>query len=94
MADLPSVLAPMADWSAVVRPRARIGHTLEVHDSIGSTNDRARELLFEAGGDGGVVLAELQTAGRERRGRTWISPAGLNVTISVALRPALAAADA
>ena len=94
MADLPSVLAPMADWSAVVRPRARIGHTLEVHDSIGSTNDRARELLFEAGGDGGVVLAELQTAGRGRRGRTWISPAGLNLTLSVALRPALAAADA
>ena len=94
MADLPAVLAPMADWSAVVRPRARIGHTLEVHETIGSTNDRARELVFEAGGDGGVVLAELQTAGRGRRGRTWISPPGLNLTLSVALRPALAVADA
>lgn len=94
MADLTSVLAPLTDWSAVVRARARIGHTLEVHESIGSTNDRARELLFEAGGDGGVVLAEMQTAGRGRRGRTWLSPAGLNLTLSVALRPALPAAQA
>jgi BirA family transcriptional regulator, biotin operon repressor / biotin---[acetyl-CoA-carboxylase] ligase len=94
MPDLTSVLAPMADWSAVVRPRARVGHTLEVHETIGSTNDRALELLSEAGGDGGVVLAELQTAGRGRRGRTWISPAGVNLTLSVALRPALAASDA
>ena len=94
MADLTSVLAPLTDWSAVVRPRERIGHTLEVHERIGSTNDRARELLSEAGGDGGVVLAELQTAGRGRRGRTWLSPAGLNLTLSVALRPALPASEA
>jgi len=94
MTDRTSVLAPLTDWSAAVRARARIGHTLEVHESIGSTNDRARELLLEAGGDGGVVLAELQTAGRGRRGRTWLSPAGLNLTLSVALRPALAAAHA
>jgi BirA family transcriptional regulator, biotin operon repressor / biotin---[acetyl-CoA-carboxylase] ligase len=94
MADPTSVLVPLADWSAVVRPRARVGHTLEVHERIGSTNDRARELLFEPGGDGTVVLAELQTAGRGRRGRSWISPAGMNLTLSVALRPALPASEA
>jgi BirA family biotin operon repressor/biotin-[acetyl-CoA-carboxylase] ligase len=93
MTDRTSVLAPLTDWSAAVRARARVGHTLEVHERIGSTNDRARELLVEAGGDGGVVLAEVQTAGRGRRGRSWISPAGVNLTLSVALRPALAAAD-
>jgi BirA family transcriptional regulator, biotin operon repressor / biotin---[acetyl-CoA-carboxylase] ligase len=93
MTDRTSVLAPLTDWSPAVRARARIGHTLEFHESIGSTNDRARELLFEAGGDGGVVLAEVQTAGRGRRGRAWISPAGVNLTLSVALRPALAATD-
>lgn len=93
MTERTSVLAPLTDWSAAVRARARIGHTLEFHESIGSTNDRAHELLFEAGGDGGVVLAEVQTAGRGRRGRAWISPGGVNLTLSVALRPALAAAD-
>ena len=94
MSDRTAVLAPLTDWSAAVRARARIGHTLEVHETIGSTNDRARELLVEVGGDGGVVLAEVQTVGRGRRGRTWLSPSGLNLTLSVALRPALAAADA
>ena len=81
------------DWSLAVRARHRVGHTIEVHDSIGSTNDRARELLAE-GTDGGVVLAEVQTAGRGRRGRAWLSPEGLNLTLSVALRPMLRAADA
>lgn len=90
----PSPLALLTDWSPAIRPRARLGHTIEVHETIGSTNDRARELLDEAGGDGSVVLAEAQTAGRGRRGRTWLSPSGVNLTLSVALRPAIRAADA
>jgi BirA family transcriptional regulator, biotin operon repressor / biotin---[acetyl-CoA-carboxylase] ligase len=94
MTDRTAVAAPLTDWSAAVRARSRVGHTLEVHDAIDSTNDRARELLLEVGGDGGVVLAEVQTAGRGRRGRTWLSPSGLNLTLSVALRPALSAANA
>ncbi|MCA1588482.1 MAG: biotin--[acetyl-CoA-carboxylase] ligase [Chloroflexi bacterium] len=94
MTDRTAIVAPLTDWSAAVRARSRIGHTLEVHDSIGSTNDRARELLLEPGGDGSVVLAEVQTAGRGRRGRTWVSPSGLNLTLTVALRPALSAPDA
>lgn len=94
MNDRSAVIAPLTDWSLAIRPRARIGHTIEVHETIGSTNDRARELLDEDGGEGGVVLAEEQTAGRGRRGRSWMSPAGVNLTLSVALRPALAAADA
>lgn len=66
---------------------------MEVHETIGSTNDRARELL-RSGDEGVAVVAELQTAGRGRRGRTWTSPPGRNLTVSVAYRPMLAAADA
>lgn len=40
------------------------------------------------------MVAELQTAGRGRRGRTWTSPLGANLTVSVAVRPRLDAADA
>lgn len=89
-----AAVMPRIDWSAAVRGRPRVGHALEVHESIGSTNDRARELLDEPGGDGGVVLAELQTEGRGRRGRTWTSPAGVNLMLSVALRPAMPASAA
>jgi BirA family biotin operon repressor/biotin-[acetyl-CoA-carboxylase] ligase len=86
------------DWSRAdrprLRPRLRIGRGLEVHGSIGSTNDRARALLEEPGGEGIVVVAEEQTAGRGRRGRSWQSPPGLNLTLSVALRPTVAAGEA
>jgi BirA family biotin operon repressor/biotin-[acetyl-CoA-carboxylase] ligase len=71
----------------------RIGHRVERHASIGSTNDRARELLSEPDGDGAVVIADEQTAGRGRRGRSWESPPGRNLYISVAIVPALEAAD-
>ena len=72
----------------------RIGRAIEAHASIGSTNDRARVLLEAADADGLVVVAEEQTAGRGRRGRTWLSPPGVNLMLSIALQPRLAAADA
>jgi BirA family transcriptional regulator, biotin operon repressor / biotin---[acetyl-CoA-carboxylase] ligase len=84
----------MQPWHEAIRPMRRIGHSIELHASIGSTNDRARTLLDEDGMDGGVVVAEEQTAGRGRRGRTWLSPPGLNLMVSVALRPMLPARDA
>ena len=79
------------DWRRADRPRRRVGRGVEAHDTIGSTNDRARELLDEPDGEGRAVVAEEQTAGRGRRGRSWQSPPGRNLTVSVALRPRLAA---
>ena len=79
-------------FPAAARPGRRIGHSVEVHAEIGSTNDRARELL--AAGEGTAVVAELQTHGRGRRGRAWTSPPQRNLMVSVALRPRLAASDA
>ena len=84
----------MTDWQRADRERHRVGRGVEVHTAIGSTNDRARELLDEPGGEGRAVVTEEQTAGRGRRGRAWISPPGRNLMFSVALRPRIAAADA
>jgi BirA family transcriptional regulator, biotin operon repressor / biotin---[acetyl-CoA-carboxylase] ligase len=78
-----------AAWSRVADPARRVGRSVEFHDEIGSTNDRARTALREPGGDGLAVVADLQTAGRGRRGRTWASPSGLNLTVSVGVRPLL-----
>jgi BirA family biotin operon repressor/biotin-[acetyl-CoA-carboxylase] ligase len=84
--------APMtaaAAWSRVADPARRVGRTVEFHAEIGSTNDRARAALREPGGEGLAVVADLQTAGRGRRGRSWESPAGVNLTVSVGVRPLL-----
>jgi BirA family transcriptional regulator, biotin operon repressor / biotin---[acetyl-CoA-carboxylase] ligase len=79
-----------ADWSRAADSERRIGHAVEFHAEIPSTNDRARAALREPGGEGLAVVADLQTAGRGRRGRSWISPAGANLLVSVALQPAIA----
>jgi BirA family biotin operon repressor/biotin-[acetyl-CoA-carboxylase] ligase len=78
------------DWTRAADPARRIGRAVEFHARIGSTNDRARAALGQASGDGLAVVADLQTSGRGRRGRTWISPAGANLLCSVAFRPAIA----
>lgn len=66
-----------------------LGRRLECHDSLASTNDRARELLdlFGHAAHGAVVVADRQTAGRGRLGRSWFSEPGRSLTLSVALWP-------
>jgi BirA family transcriptional regulator, biotin operon repressor / biotin---[acetyl-CoA-carboxylase] ligase len=87
--DVPGDNEPMTQpsWSMAADPSRRIGRAIEYHAEIGSTNDRARQALTEADGEGLAVVADLQTAGRGRRGRSWVSPAGVNLTVSVGLRP-------
>ena len=58
----------------------------------GSTNDEAAALARAGASHGTIVIAERQTAGRGRDGRTWQSPPG-GLYVSVVLRPALAPAD-
>lgn len=91
---VPRMFASNERFADAARRGRRIGHAVEVHASIGSTNDRARELLASETGDGIVVVAEEQRVGRGRRGRTWTSPPGRNLTMSVGLRPRLAATEA
>jgi BirA family biotin operon repressor/biotin-[acetyl-CoA-carboxylase] ligase len=59
---------------------------VEYHDSIGSTNDRGRELAVEGAADV-VVLADEQTGSRGRLERAWSAPAG-GIWASLVLRPA------
>lgn len=58
------------------------------YPEIGSTNDRAAALADRGADEGCLVLADAQTAGRGRLGRTWASPPGAGVYASVILRPA------
>lgn len=54
-----------------------------------STNARAMALAEQGAPHGTVVCADAQTAGRGRLGRKWISPPGLNIYMTVILRPAI-----
>jgi BirA family transcriptional regulator, biotin operon repressor / biotin---[acetyl-CoA-carboxylase] ligase len=71
-----------------------LGQVVHHFEEIGSTNDRARQLAEEGAGHGDLVIAEAQTGGRGRRGRSWSSPPGRNAYFSVILRPDLPPARA
>ena len=66
-----------------------LGRVLHYEESLPSTNARAYELANEGAFHGEVVLTEQQTAGKGRRGRTWVSPPGKNLYFSAILRPEL-----
>lgn len=55
--------------------------------SVGSTNDVARRLAEEGAASGTAVLADEQLAGRGRLGRSWASPPGLGIWLSLIVRP-------
>lgn len=59
-----------------------------------STNIQAR-LLAEAGAEEGtLVIAESQTSGKGRRGRSWVSPSGTGIWMSQILKPQIDPAKA
>jgi len=61
--------------------------------TIGSTNDEARRLARQGAPCGTVLIAETQTGGHGRRGRSFHSPASSGIYLSVILRPNCAATE-
>lgn len=76
------------------RAGARIGCCLHYCESVNSTNTLALQLARDGAPDGTVVMAETQTKGRGRLGRSWVSPPYRNLYLSAVLRPAIAASAA
>jgi BirA family transcriptional regulator, biotin operon repressor / biotin---[acetyl-CoA-carboxylase] ligase len=58
--------------------------SLEIYQQIDSTNHYLVEQTRQQPTTGWVCLAEQQTAGKGRRGRTWVSPFGHNIYLSLA----------
>jgi BirA family transcriptional regulator, biotin operon repressor / biotin---[acetyl-CoA-carboxylase] ligase len=61
----------------------RYGHTIDRREQTASTNDDARAALSAGAKPGHVVVADSQTAGRGSRGRSWVSPAGTDLYLSI-----------
>ena len=63
--------------------------TAEVHvfESVGSTNTILKDLASQGAPSGTVVIADQQTGGKGRRGRSFASPSGVGVYLSYLLKP-------
>ncbi len=66
------------------------GKTCLCFDKLESTNDYAKELANQGKVHGILIVAEEQTAGRGRRGRSWKSKPGDAVAMSLCLEPGFA----
>lgn len=71
-----------------------VGREVHVFESVLSTNETAYNLALSEAADGTVVIADSQSGGRGRRGRSWSSPGGVNIYTSIILRPDIAPARA
>lgn len=71
--------------SSILQTRG-LGRTAEHHEEIDSTNARGWQLVDEGSPHGTLVVADHQTAGRGRHGRTWENVPGKDLLFSVILR--------
>ena len=67
------------------------GRELILLDEIGSTNDYAKELAKGGASHGTAVIASFQTKGKGRLGRSFFSPKGTGIYMSLILRPSFSA---
>lgn len=70
-----------------IRKTAWAGQEIFCYDAIDSTNAKAKQLAEEGHATGTLVVAEKQEAGRGRRGRTWESPAGNGIFMTLMIKP-------
>ena len=71
-----------------------LGTVVHYWDEVDSTNAALARLLKTGAAEGTVVMADTQTDGRGRVGKPWFSPPGVNLHLSVLVKPAIPAADA
>lgn len=76
---------------ATASRRGAFGSRLLYFHDIGSTNDEAGRLAEEGAPEGTTVVAGAQHAGRGRFGRTWFSPQGAGLYVSIVIRDKRAA---
>ena len=65
-----------------------MGRSIYYFNSIDSTNKKAKEVAQDEQ-EGTVIIAEEQTAGKGRMGRSWVSPKGKGIWMSLILKPTM-----
>jgi len=75
-------------WELLLLMRSKLFRKNIIYrDEIESTNALAFQQAIKGTPEGTVVIADSQTGGKGRMGRSWHSPPGLNIYTSVILRP-------
>lgn len=84
----------LLEWPDLLLPEilehyrtGNLGRHVLWHSSLASTNSTAKELGHQGVEHGTIVVSEEQTAGRGRRGRSWMSTKGDGIYASLVLRP-------
>jgi BirA family biotin operon repressor/biotin-[acetyl-CoA-carboxylase] ligase len=83
-----------AEAIARARRTARLGRPVIYFGRVGSTNDVALQQGATGAAEGLLVVADEQTAGRGRMGRSWVAPRGTSLLFSLLLRPAIPSSQA
>ncbi|HMJ51997.1 MAG TPA: biotin--[acetyl-CoA-carboxylase] ligase [Polyangiaceae bacterium] len=87
-AALAADLDPVRIENELARSAASWGRPLVVAPLTASTNDDAKRAARAGAPEGAAFVADAQSGGRGRLGRTWFSPSGENLYASFVLRPA------
>lgn len=66
-----------------------LGQVIWYKEEVDSTNNQAKILARQGAEEGLLVIAERQTEGKGRLGRSWQSPAGTGIWMSLILRPTI-----
>lgn len=80
----------LRDWSRALSARLNVrmlGIPILAYDEVTSTNDVLKVHAEHGGPEGLTVVAKTQTKGKGQQGRSWVSPAGQGVYMSVLLKP-------
>jgi BirA family biotin operon repressor/biotin-[acetyl-CoA-carboxylase] ligase len=92
LAGIPDLCIP--ELKRLLSSDMLIGREILFFDSVSSTNTVAMEMAANGCKEGTIVMADSQTGGKGRLGRSWISPPGKNLYASIVLRPSTPPRDA
>ncbi|MGK5115663.1 MULTISPECIES: biotin--[acetyl-CoA-carboxylase] ligase [unclassified Geodermatophilus] len=73
--------------AAALTSDSALWRSVRVVDEVGSTNADLLAAAADDAPEGTVLVAEYQASGRGRLDRTWVSPPGAGLTVSLLLRP-------
>ena len=85
------------DFATALRTKLQtktLGYPIHYFPTIDSTNIYATKLAREGAAQGAIVIADAQSGGKGRLGRSWVSPPGVNLYLSAILRPSVLASVA